>query len=138
MTRYYTVHLPPRESGLKPPPAESELETKAVFIRDGFSWFAFIVPLVFGLWHRQWLGLLAYVALSLAVTALAEFAGLGFAGEALFAFGLSLLTGLSANDWRRWRLGKANWREVAVVGAGNRFEAEIRVFSDWQIKGAAA
>jgi hypothetical protein len=132
--RFYTVHLPPRETGL----TALQAETEAVFIRDGFSWFAFILPVIFGLWHRQWLGLLAYAALSLALTGLAGVAELGFAGEALFAFGLSLLAGLTANDWRRWRLARDNWREVAVVGADNRIEAEIKYFSYWQLAGATA
>jgi hypothetical protein len=134
MMRFYTVHLPPRETGL----TALQVETEAVFIRDGFSWFAFILPVIFGLWHRQWLGLLTYATLSLALANLAGVTGLGFAGEALFALGLSLLAGLSANDWRRWRLAKENWREVAVVGAGNRIEAEIKYFFGSQLAGAAA
>lgn len=132
--RFYTVHLRPPRPELKGASGEPDV----VFIRDGFSWLAFLLTPVYLLWHRQWLGLAIFVGLSASLSGLSHFLGLGISGDALFSFSLSFLIGLSANDWRRWRLSAAGYREAAAVGASGREEAEIRFFASWPETGAAA
>ena len=35
-----------------------------VIVREAFSWFALLIPLLWGLWYRLWLFLLLYLAIS--------------------------------------------------------------------------
>ena len=55
----YTVHQPPARHADPLPDAE-----RIVFVRDGFSFWAFLVAPWWMLWHRMWLVLLGYVVVS--------------------------------------------------------------------------
>ena len=52
----YTVHEPPLRAGA----AASDVERFA-FVRDGFSWWAFLFAPLWMLRHRMWLVLIGYV-----------------------------------------------------------------------------
>ena len=52
----YTVHEPPTRAGA----AASDVERFA-FVRDGFSWWAFLFAPLWMLRHRMWLVLIGYV-----------------------------------------------------------------------------
>ena len=52
----YTVHEPPRRAGA----AAADVERFA-FVRDGFSWWAFLLAPLWMLRHRMWLVLIGYV-----------------------------------------------------------------------------
>lgn len=95
----FTVHFPPGASGQPPSPE------KIVFLRDGFSWSAFIFGPFWLAWRRAWLvavlwtlllGALALVAWKLRVSreamswlTLALAVWLGFEGERLIGWNLT-------------------------------------------------
>jgi len=114
--RFYTLHERPAQR------AGGEAEVLA--IASGFRWWAAIVPLVWLLWHRLWLGFVLYLLFSIAL-------GVGFAlGDiaepAATAIGLavSLLIGFGAADYWRWTLERKGWRLVAVLRAEAAADAE--------------
>lgn len=119
MMKAFTVHVPPREE---------RAAERAVFIKDGMSWPALFVPVLWLLWHRLWLLLLLYLLLALGVAGIERLTGgatavlLGFLGSVLFA--------LEANNLRRWALERRGWRQVGATFGHNPDEAEIRYFHE--------
>ncbi|HVX92166.1 MAG TPA: DUF2628 domain-containing protein [Xanthobacteraceae bacterium] len=99
-----------------------------VFVRDGFSWGAFLFGPLWILWRRLWLVLLGYVilvaALGIGLVALGASGGL----ESAVGFILALLLGLEAASLRGWTLRRRGWREAGVVIADGIELAERRFF----------
>jgi hypothetical protein len=122
----YTVHEPPMHAAGALADAE-----RFVFVRDGFSFWAFIAAPLWMLWHRMWLVLLGYVLLTVIV--LSALAVLGASAAALIVVGLSiaLLVGLEANTLRRFALRRRGWRNVAIVSGHDVEDAEQRFFDAW-------
>ena len=122
----YTVHQPPLESG-----AVAAEPYRFVFVRDGFSWWAFLLTPLWMLRHR--LGLV--VAVYLLVLA-ARDAGLRALGASVFTLILaglliSLLAGLEAGTLRRFNLARRHWRNIGVVTGDDVEDAERRFFDTW-------
>ena len=117
----YSVWMPPAAGD---PLAEAE---DAVFLKDGFSVWAFVVPLLWPLVHGLWLvfGLCLLVTIGLELLALA----IGDALPAVIGFFLSLLFALEANSLRAWTLGRRGWRDAGIVAGDSRGEAEHRFFT---------
>jgi hypothetical protein len=95
------------------------------FVKDGFSFLAFIVPPLWLVWHRLFAEAAVVFALMLAIGAGAEAAGLGFAGS-LASLLLSVYVGLEASAMRIAGLTRRGWREVAVIDAETVDGADIR------------
>ena len=102
-----------------------------VFVRDGFYFWAFVLSILWLVWHRLWLALLGYLALTLAVEiALWSFGA--SAGTRFVVMGLiALLLGLEAGSLRRWKLSRRKWRQIDVVVADSEEAAERRFFDRW-------
>ena len=58
----YTVHEPPLRAGAAAPDVE-----RFAFVRDGFSWWAFLFAPLWMLRHRMWLVLIGYVVVAAAI-----------------------------------------------------------------------
>lgn len=102
-----------------------------VFVRDGFSWAAFIFGPLWMLRHRLWLALAAYIAIFI-IVGFAQYVRVlpdGTAG--VVAFILALLIGLEAATLRRRKLLWWRWRDAGVVVADNVLAAEQRFFDRW-------
>jgi len=107
---------------------------RVVFVRDGFYFWAFALSVLWLAWHRLWLALLGYLALTLAV----EIALWSFgAGTRFVVMGLiALLLGLEAGSLRRWKLSRRKWRQIDVVVADSEEAAERRFFDRWHATAA--
>ena len=116
--RVYSVH--------RRGPAELEL------VKEGFCWPAFLFGPLWCLARREWLGLLAWLAASLALAVLARLT-LADPVQLAVALGFSALVGFVANDWRRWRLARAGWRLTDVVAAASLAEAEERLAQEGRL-----
>jgi hypothetical protein len=118
----YTVLVPRALSG-------AEAEDKTLFLREGFSFFAFLIPFLYALWHRHWL--LALVLLLADGLLTAALAGLPLHEAAVsgVSFVLHLLFGAEAVNLRRALLTRKRYDERAVVRAGSSEEAELRYFA---------
>ena len=122
----YTVHQPPLDSG-----AAATEPYRFVFVRDGFSWLAFLLTPLWLLRHRLWLALAIYVLVSAALDV-----GLRALGASVFVLVLaglliSLLAGLEAGTLRRSKLARRHWRNIGVVTGDDVEDAERRFFDAW-------
>lgn len=108
---------------MEPPAAAADIDPR--FVRDGFHLFAFLIPVVWFLWHGLWIEAVVALAVTMAVSALATLAGLGDAAALLAAL-VSVYFGLEASNLRLAALRRGGWREWGVVEAQSIAEAEAR------------
>ena len=121
----YTVHEPPRRRG----DAQAHAE-RFVFVRDGFSWPAFLFGPLWMLRHRLWLALIVYL---IVVTGLGVALRAVNAGDAAAAVSLlvALLVGFEASSLRRYGLARRNWRNIGIIVGDDLESAERRFFAAW-------
>ena len=121
----YTVHAPVANG------ADLAAADKFVFVRDGFHFWAALASVVWLVWHRLWLALIGWVAVTV---------GIGFALGALGAGSreilvadilIAILTGFEAATLQRWTLSRRKWRQLDIVVADNEEAAERRFFDRW-------
>jgi len=126
----YTVHAPASYYGTDVRTSPDQL----VFVRDGFYLWAFVAAIVWLIWHRLWLALLGYIALSVAAEILFTRLGVGGGARFLIMVVFALLVGLEAGSLRRWKLSRGKWRQLDVVVADSEEGAERRFFERWNAK----
>jgi hypothetical protein len=120
----YTVHLPPGVSR-----TEAASTGRMRLVRDGFSVFALILPLIWLVWNRLWLVLLAWIAVVIGIEALARVAG--EVPASIVAVLFALWFAVEARDLQRWTLARRGWQDAGVVVASHADEAERRVVEAW-------
>jgi hypothetical protein len=122
----YTVYEPTLRAHESTPDPE-----RFVFVRDGFSIWAFLLAPLWMLRHRLWLAFLGYVivvvALSLGLRAIGASTTLANVVTAL----VSLLVGFEAPTLRRFALARRGWRNVGIVIGDDLETAERRFFDAW-------
>ena len=122
----YTLHVAADAA-----PGDAGTLERAVLVKDGFSWGAFVFSFFWFFAHRLWIAglivLIAAAALGVALQLLRVGAGAGVSAAFLFA----VLLGLEANSLRRWTLARSGRPAVDVVRAGDREEAETKAFARW-------
>lgn len=101
----------------------------AVFVREGFSWPAFVFGPFWALWFGLWKTAVVLFLVSLAVSGLVVVAGMTDAADIALTLGLQALVGLWANDWRRYVLTRRDYSERGVVGGQNLSDAEYHYFA---------
>lgn len=122
----YTVHEPPSRAGA----AAADVERFA-FVRDGFSWWAFLFAPLWMLRHRMWLVLIGYVVIAGAIEVPVKLSGApGFAAS-IIGLLLGLLVGLEAGTLRRFTLNRRGWKNLGVVSGDDIEDAERRFFDAW-------
>jgi hypothetical protein len=122
----YTVHEPPRRVGA----AAADVERFA-FVRDGFSWWAFLLAPLWMLRHRMWLVLLGYVVVAGAIEIPVRMSGGPVLATSLIGILLGLLVGLEAGTLRRFTLNRRGWKNLGVVSGDDLEDAERRFFDAW-------
>jgi uncharacterized protein DUF2628 len=118
----------------EPPVPETDVIARAdrlAFVKEGFSWVALIVPLVWLLYHRMWIEfvvfLLVYVGLQIAFGGDAQ-------GQALVTWAslaISVLFAFEANDLRTASLERRGYRLLDVTSGRDRADAERAFFVKW-------
>lgn len=127
----FTVFEPPRPASNPAGRPAAERAERFVFIRDGFSWGAFLFGPLWMLYRRLWLVLLAYVVVLAAVYFGLRAAGVGPDSRMLVGILIALLIGFEAPTLRRFTLVRRGWRELATVTGDDIEEAERRFFDAW-------
>lgn len=122
----YTVHAPPAPHADPLPAAE-----RIVFVRDGFSFWAFVFAPLWMLWHRMWLVVTAYLVVVAAIAMSMVLVGASSTGVAVVFLLMSLLVGLEASTLRRFALLRRGWNDVGIVSGDDVEEAERRFFASW-------
>jgi hypothetical protein len=123
----FTVHMPRQRTTQSAPDPE-----RFVFVRDGFSFWAFLLGPLWMLWHGLWLAFLGYAVLAAALATGLQAIGASTQVAAVTAVLFALLIGLEASTVRRLGLPRRRWEHVGVV-VGDRLEsAERRFFHAWK------
>jgi hypothetical protein len=122
----YTVHAPPAKADDAAPEPE-----RFVFVRDGFSLWAFVLAPLWMLRHRLWLVLLGYVVIVAALHFGLQFAGASPGVRWGVMTLLALLVGFEAGTLRRFTLGRRGWQNLGLVVGDDLETAERRFFADW-------
>ena len=126
MSSTFTIHLP--KDAL---PGDERALERAEFVRDGFSWGAFLVPALWFLWHRHWLlailALIGTVGLSFGLAAARLPSGAIVAIEVL----VHLFLGLEGSSIRRLAYRMRRRPTTGVVIAADEAEAETKSFARW-------
>lgn len=103
-------------------------EHDAIFIRESFSWAAFMFGPLWTLYHRLWFATFMLAAI---------FALLAHAGEkgwldeprlAVLQFALAVIIGFFANDWRRAKLARQGLHMRDIVASDSLLRAQQRYF----------
>jgi hypothetical protein len=119
----YAVLEPPRRNR-----SATEHADRFVFLRERFSFWAFLFGPLWMIWRRLWIVLILY----LIVVGLAGYGlyrleiGWG-TGAAVFGL-IQVLVGLEAVSLRRWTRLRRGWRDCGVVIADDLEMAERRFF----------
>ncbi len=122
----YTIHLPPAAPGAHPAPE------KIVFLRDDFSWAAFVFGPFWLIWRRAWLAAFLWTLL-LAVVSFAAWklhapkAMAPYIGGALGAW-----LGFEGSRLVAWTLKRRGYIEGDIVIGENIEEAEAAFFHRWR------
>jgi hypothetical protein len=122
----YTVYQPPLRAADAFPDPEA-----FVFVRDGFSFWAFLLAALWMLWHRMWVVLLLYVAVAVGAEMALFYAGIPVAVISIIGLVASLLLGIEAATLRRFTLAREGWRDVGIVSGHDQQDAEQRFFEAW-------
>jgi hypothetical protein len=122
----YTVYEPPLKAHESAPDPE-----RFVFVRDGFSFWAFLLAPWWMLRHRLWLALVCYVILAVALSVALRLIGTSAAVAIIAGALFSLLVGFEAATLRRFGLARRGWRNVGIVVGDDVESAERRFFDAW-------
>jgi len=120
----FSVYLPNAQKGARPDRLEH-----ARFVRDGFSWLAFFVPLIWLLVHRVWRWLLVILAFDVALMVLGSRLGLSPVTLTLVSLLEMVFVGLEARHWYGLALERRGFELADVVQADTLEEAEYRFFN---------
>jgi hypothetical protein len=122
----YTVYEPPLKAHESAPDPE-----RFVFVRDGFSFWAFLLAPWWMLRHRLWLALVCYVILAVALSVALRLIGASATVAVIAGALFSLLVGFEAATLRRFGLARRGWRNVGIVVGDDVESAERRFFDAW-------
>ena len=125
MTIYSVYELP---DGARDPEDRAD---GLVFVKDGFSWPALLVPGFWLLYHRMWLELVVFVAL---FALLGWMFGPGGEGQILFGWlsvALIVLFAFEANELRCAALERRGYSEAGTAIGQGRDAAELGFFQSW-------
>jgi hypothetical protein len=124
--RLFTVHEPP-----DPPADRIDRAERLVFLKDGFSWAAFLLGPFWLAVSGEWMGLALYCAFAYATAGALTLAGAGPEWISLSVLAINLLLGFEASSIRRWSLARAGWQEIGSVSGHSAAECERRFFESW-------
>lgn len=123
----YTVHI----KGSLDEPSASE---RAVFVRDGFVWWAFLLGPIWLLWNRAWLALLIWILCQVGIGFLVQAQIIPFLAQSAIEIVIALALGFEASSLRRAALKRRSFQFVDVVHEQQLVDAERRFFARQKYK----
>ena len=118
----YTVHAP-AERGAE----EEDYLDRFIFIREGFRWWAFLLPPIWLLLNRLWWSLLGWLVVVGLLSAILQNGG-GAASLWPLLIAVNLLVGFEGDRLKRWKLRRHGWHAVGVAVGRDELEAERSFF----------
>jgi len=120
----YTVHVPPAKISAPNP-------ERFVFVRDGFSFWAFLLGPLWMLWHRLWLVFIVYAAIAVLLQIALYLVDASLLVSFTVGALLALLVGFEAATLRRMTLARRGWASAGAVVGDDIESAERRFFDVW-------
>jgi len=122
----FAVFEPPARAGRAPNHTD-----RFVFLRERFSWAAFLFGPLWMIWRRLWLVLIIYLAVLGLIAFGLQRLGIDSQAHITVYFLVRLLVGMEAATLRRWTLLRRGWRDRGIVVADDLEMAERRFFDRW-------
>jgi len=122
----YSVHEPPN-----PLPDRLERAERLVFVKDGFSWGAFVFGPLWLIANRLWLALLAYLGITGGTVAGLEAMGAAEQWGGLVVLVIHLGLAFEADVLQRWSLARRGWHQLGTVSGQSQLDCERRFFDGW-------
>lgn len=122
--KIYTVHNRQEASGSLVGLAED-----VILVKEGFSWPALFIPLIWLIYKRMWIVLGFYLAAEAGLMATVYGGLLPEIGATAGTLALSLILGFEGNDLYRWTLHRRRYREHGFSVGEDYAAAEHRYFS---------
>ncbi|MEJ2125404.1 MAG: DUF2628 domain-containing protein [Alphaproteobacteria bacterium] len=115
-------------------PASEDIEQRAselVFVKEGFSIFAFLAPLIWLLFNRMWWEAAAFFCLMMFLEITVSLLGIGPEITAVISFLINIIFAFEARNLQRYGLERNGYSMIAIVSGRNLDEAEQRFLSEW-------
>jgi hypothetical protein len=110
------------------PPGGDPQGERTRFIRDGFAFIAFVLPVVWFLWHRLWLWAVLFGLLFVATGYASEELGFGWLVP-LASLCASIFAAIEGPALRVSKLRRLGWTDVAAFDAPDHRTAEEMYFA---------
>ncbi len=117
--RLYSVHIDPNA----PRPYET-----AIFIAEGFNFWAFFFGVLWSLYQRLWILAFILLCINVALSGMAEYFGFSPFSIYVLQVGIQLMVGFQGNDARRIMLTKKGYIVADMVAAHTLLHAEQRFY----------
>jgi Protein of unknown function (DUF2628) len=101
----------------------------ARFVKDGFSWPAFVFTFLWLVYKRMWVVLAIAIAVQILLAAGADYSGAPLWLTSTTGLILSFFLGLEGNALYRWTLAGRGYDEEGLASGDSMDEAEIRYFA---------
>lgn len=98
-------------------------------IRDGFSWGACLIPLIWALYRRLWWIALGLLVLWIAQGLLLAELRIDSTGMTIISVAEAVILGWFGGELRRWEMGRKGFRLVDLVTARRFDDAEVLAVS---------
>ena len=122
----YTVHEPhPLADTL------DERATRLVFVKEGFAWLGFLVPLIWLLYNRLWREVLILIVIFAASMALVSYAGGNTTASGWVMLLINIVFGFEARNIFRRALARKGYEVIGVVTGRDLEDSERRFLSEW-------
>jgi len=121
-------------------PAPENIErrvAKLVFVKEGFSFYAFLVPPVWMIVNHMWWEFGGFLALTIFVNGILALLGVGEDVIPLVGLVINLIFAFEARDLHRYALERKGYLLAAIVSGRNLDECERRFLLEW-LPGAKA
>lgn len=129
----YTVYAPPNAAG---DPAERA--ERLVFVKEGFRWWAALLPAVWLLVKGLWLELAVCLGVIAAITWGLPKLGANDEAAGLVLLIAQVILGFEAATLEGAALERRGWREIGLIEGRNLAEAERRFLVGWLPSQAAS
>ncbi|MFA9387830.1 MAG: DUF2628 domain-containing protein [Methyloceanibacter sp.] len=118
----------------EPTSDDEDIATRAgrvAFVKEGFAWFALIVPALWLLYHRMWIELIVFLAVLAGLQFAFGFDRLEQEPFSWAALALTILFAFEANDLRGAALQRRGYRFAGIASGSDQSDAERSFFTDW-------
>ena len=122
----YTVHAPPLKAGESAPSPD-----RFIFVRDGFSLWAFLLAPIWMVRHRMWWVFAGYLIVVIVLQVALRLVAAPTWAMLTAAVLLAMLVGFEAATLRRFTLARRGWKNAGIVVGDDLDSVERRCFDAW-------